>query len=106
MNLGTMERIKVIKAARMVLEMTGHKAEIKFLLDMPTGPINRVADNSLAKSLLGWEPKVSFREGLRRTIDWYWHNKTREEVEHIMGAVNGGVIMCHRGGRTAAVAAV
>jgi len=41
------------------------------------GPLNRVADNSLAKKLLGWEPKVLFREGLKRTIDWYY--ATREK---------------------------
>ncbi|PYU69807.1 MAG: GDP-L-fucose synthase 1 [Acidobacteria bacterium] len=69
-NLGTMERIRVIDCAKMVCELTGHQAEIKLRQDMPTGPLNRVADNSLAKKLLGWEPKVLFREGLQRTIDW------------------------------------
>ena len=83
-NLGTMERTTVIDAARMVLEMTGHEAEIRLLPDMPTGPTNRVADNSLAKKLLGWEPEVSFREGLRRTIDWYFANNDRAEVQRIM----------------------
>jgi len=53
----------------MVMEFTGHKAEVKLLPNMPTGPLNRVADNSLAKKLTGWEPKVPFREGLKRTID-------------------------------------
>jgi nucleoside-diphosphate-sugar epimerase len=80
-NLGTMERIRVIDAVKMVLESTGHKAEIKFLLDMPTGPLNRVADNALAKKLLGWEPQVLFKEGLRRTIDWYFASKNREQGE-------------------------
>ena len=49
----------------MVLEFSGHKAEIKLRPDMPTGPVNRVADNKLAKKLLGWEPKTPFREGSR-----------------------------------------
>jgi len=62
------ERVRVIDAAKMVLEYTGHKAEIKLRPDMPTGPLNRVADNSLAKKLLSWEPQVPFREGLKRTI--------------------------------------
>ena len=89
-NLGTMERIKVIQCAEMVLEMTGHKAEIRLLTDMPTGPINRVADNSLAKKLLGWEPQVYFKDGLRRTIDWYFETKDRDEVKRILG--QGGLI--------------
>jgi nucleoside-diphosphate-sugar epimerase len=83
-NLGTMERVRVIDAVKMVLEYTGHKAEIKLRPDMPTGPLNRVADNSLAKKLLGWEPQVPFREGLRRTIDWYFSIKDREQVKAIL----------------------
>jgi nucleoside-diphosphate-sugar epimerase len=82
-NLGTMERIRVIDAVKMVLEFTGHKAEIKLLKHMPTGPLNRVADNALAKKLMGWEPQVLFRDGLKRTIDWYFATKNREQVEKI-----------------------
>ncbi len=83
-NLGTMERVRVADAVKMVLEYTGHQAEIKLLTDMPTGPLNRVADNSLAKKLLGWEPQVPFREGLKRTIDWYFATKDREQVREIL----------------------
>ncbi|MDQ2912144.1 MAG: SDR family NAD(P)-dependent oxidoreductase, partial [Chloroflexota bacterium] len=71
-NLGTMERTSVIQAVREVLHYTGHDPEIKFRPDMPTGPVNRVADNSLAQRLLGWRPEMSFMNGLHRTIDWYW----------------------------------
>jgi nucleoside-diphosphate-sugar epimerase len=80
-NLGTMERIRVLDAAQMVLELTGHKAGIKLRPDMPTGPLNRVADNSLARKLLSWEPRVLFREGLRRTIDWYYKVRDRNQVK-------------------------
>jgi nucleoside-diphosphate-sugar epimerase len=80
-NLGTMERIRVIDAVKMVMEFTGHKAESKLLKNMPTGPLNRVADNTLANKLLGWKPKVPFREGLRRTIDWYYKTKDRQQVQ-------------------------
>ena len=84
-NLGTMERVRVADAAREILHYTGHEAEIKFRPEMPTGPLNRVADNSLAKELLGWEPQVLFFEGLHRTIDWYFHSKERDEVEVALG---------------------
>ena len=83
-NLGTMERVRVIDAVRMVLEYTGHKAEIRLRPDMPTGPMNRVADNSLARRLLGWEPQVAFKDGLKRTIDWYFATKDRDEVRRIL----------------------
>jgi nucleoside-diphosphate-sugar epimerase len=76
-NLGTMERTRVIDAAREVLRYTGHDAEIELHPEMPTGPLNRVADNALAKKLLGWEPQVMFNDGLHRTIDWYFSAKDR-----------------------------
>jgi len=79
-NLGTMERIRVIDAVQEVLRYTGHKAEIRLRPDMPTGPLNRVADNSLARELLGWKPEVPFFDGLHRTIDWYFSTKDREKV--------------------------
>ncbi len=83
-NLGTMERVRVLDAVKMILEFTGHKADIKLRRDMPTGPLNRVAENSLAKRLLGWQPQVPFREGVRRTIDWYFSTKKPDEVKAIL----------------------
>ena len=80
LNLGTEERICVIDAVKEILQYSGHKAEIKLLPNMPTGPLNRVASNRLAKELLGWEPKVKFIDGLHRTIDWYFSTKDRDEV--------------------------
>jgi nucleoside-diphosphate-sugar epimerase len=83
-NLGTMERVRVIDAVKMVMEYSGHQAEIKLRPEMPTGPLNRVAHNSMAKKLLGWEPQVPFQEGLRRTMDWYFSTKDREQVRQIL----------------------
>jgi nucleoside-diphosphate-sugar epimerase len=80
-NLGTMERTRVIDAAREILSYTGLDAEIKLLPEMPTGPLNRVAENSLTRELLGWEPTVTFGDGLHRTIDWYFSTKNRDEVQ-------------------------
>jgi len=80
-NLGTMERIRVIDAVQEILRYTGRTASIELHPEMPVGPMNRVADNSVAKRLLGWEPEVMFMEGLHRTIDWYFSNKQVESVK-------------------------
>jgi nucleoside-diphosphate-sugar epimerase len=80
-NLGTMERTRVLDAVNEVLRYTGHEADIELHPEMPTGPMNRVADNTLAKKLLlGWEPEMTFVNGLHRTIDWYLSTKDRTEV--------------------------
>ncbi len=79
-NLGTTERTSVMQAARMILERCKHDATIQPDPSKPTGPYNRVADNSLAKKLMGWEPKVSFSDGLDRTIRWYFDSHKRDVV--------------------------
>ena len=79
-NLGTMERIKVKDCADQVIETLNPGATIKLLTDKPTGPLNRVASNALAKELLGWEPKTSFQVGLQKTIQWYIDSKTTEQA--------------------------
>ena len=79
-NLGTMERIRVVDAAAMILRRMGVEVPLKFLPHMPTGPYNRVAANRLAKELIGWEPRIPFREGIVKTIDWYVNNRNPDEV--------------------------
>ena len=83
-----MERTRVIDAVHEVLRYTGRQADIKFLTHMPTGPLNRVASNKLAKDLIGWSPKLTFVEGLHKTIDWYFStkdvNKVRSSFERML----------------------
>lgn len=80
-NLGTMERTRVIDAAAEILRRTGVNSKLLPDPTKPTGPYNRVADNSLARRLLGWEPKVSFSDGLDRTIKWYYETKNADVVK-------------------------
>jgi len=79
-NLGTMERTKVIEAAREILRTLGHSPKIELHPEMPTGPLNRVADNKLARELLGCEPQVKFIDGLHRTIEWYVSSRNEEQA--------------------------
>jgi nucleoside-diphosphate-sugar epimerase len=79
-NLGTRERIRVIDAVRMVTDLMGYRPEVRLRHDMPTGPMNRVADTSLAEQLLDWTPRVRFADGLRATIDSYVRAQKPAEV--------------------------
>ncbi len=79
-NLGTMERIRVIEAARAIIEKAGYDATIETDPSRPTGPYNRVADNTLARELLGWSARVGFSEGLERTIQWYCSKHDPHEI--------------------------
>ena len=85
-NLGTMERTKVIEAAEEVIRYMKVDTKIQTDPTMPTGPYNRVADNALAKKLLDWEPQMKFMDGLHQTIEWYIANKKVDEVRAFLEA--------------------
>jgi nucleoside-diphosphate-sugar epimerase len=88
-NVGTMERTSVKQAADFIcrymdVAMSAEYApEFKFLLDMPTGPMNRVASNELIKSL-GYGDFAPFHEGIIKTIAWYMKTKTPEEAAWLL----------------------
>jgi len=69
-NLGTDKRYKIKDVVEMILENVGYKPRLDFDRSKPEGPFSRALDISLARKLLGWEPKVDLNEGLRQTINW------------------------------------
>ena len=48
----------------------GKKIEKKYDLTKPIGDLGRAADCSFAEEILGWKPKISLDDGLRRTYEW------------------------------------
>ncbi len=79
-NLGTMERISVIDAVNAIIRDSAYEPAIETYSSMPTGPYNRVADNSLARKLLDWSPRVGFYDGLIQTMRWYHENHDPSRV--------------------------
>src|SRR5579875_2871650 len=68
-NVGNPNEFTLLELAETVLEVTGSSSEIVYEA-MPTDdPQVRQPDITLARELLGWEPEVDLREGLRRTIE-------------------------------------
>ena len=70
-NIGNPVEWTILECAREVLEVTGSNAEIVFK-DLPIDdPARRKPDITKAKVLLGWEPKVSLREGLEMSVGYF-----------------------------------
>ncbi|MEU1016348.1 NAD-dependent epimerase/dehydratase family protein [Streptomyces sp. NPDC005900] len=70
-NIGNPGEITMLDLARLIIDLTGSDAQIRFI-DRPTDdPAVRCPDITLARDKLGWEPRVDAEEGLRRTIDWF-----------------------------------
>jgi UDP-glucose 4-epimerase len=75
-NFGYGKIITINEAVEAIFELTGFRPEkIEYDKSKPTGPHSRVADISKAKSLLDWEPKVSLKEGLRKSYEWMIKNE-------------------------------
>jgi GDP-L-fucose synthase len=70
LNIGTGEDLTIKELAELVAELAGFKGEIAWDSSKPDGTPRKVLDVSKAKSL-GWSPKISLRDGIASTIDWY-----------------------------------
>lgn len=79
-NLGTQERTKVIDMVNLINKSMGYKPKKIVFTDMPSGPKNRVADISFAKRLLGWVPKYTLKDGVKKTVVWYIQNKDPKKI--------------------------
>ncbi len=70
-NLGNPEEYTVLEFAELINEAMGGQHKIVFHPLPQDDPKRRRPDNSLAKRLLDWEPKVPVREGVQRTIEYF-----------------------------------
>jgi dTDP-glucose 4,6-dehydratase len=68
-NVGNPDEFTLLELAETVIEVTGSASEIVFEALPTDDPQVRQPNIALAKEILGWEPTVALREGLRRTLD-------------------------------------
>lgn len=68
MNIGNPHEFTVRQLAEVVLELTGSSSPLTFQVLPEDDPKVRQPDIARARAVLGWEPQVDLREGVRRTI--------------------------------------
>ena len=78
-NIGNPVELSLLELAKAVIEVTESRSEIVFEALPIDDPRVRQPDITRARQLLGWEPKVELRDGLRRTIE-------QTGVERLVGA--------------------
>ena len=71
LNLGNPGEFTIAELAEKVLKITGSKSKIARLPLPADDPVRRRPDITLAKTRLGWEPKIPLDEGLARTIEYF-----------------------------------
>lgn len=69
-NLGNPDEYSVMELAKKIKELTGASSELEFHNLPEDDPMQRCPDITKARSELGWEPKVSLEEGLKKYIDF------------------------------------
>lgn len=70
LNIGSGDEVSIKDLALMIAELSGFKGEVIWDISRPNGTPRKVLDSSRMRSL-GWTPKISLRDGIRSTIDWY-----------------------------------
>jgi dTDP-glucose 4,6-dehydratase len=70
-NLGNPNEVSILDFAKEILELSGSKSRIVFKPLPQDDPRVRKPDITRARTLLGWEPKIDRREGLRRTLEYF-----------------------------------
>ncbi len=77
-NIGTGSEISIAELAQRIIRLVGRETEVIEDEDRKRPEMSEVqrlvADSSLARERLGWEPQVSLEDGLRRTISWISEN--------------------------------
>ncbi len=74
-NIASGKEISINYLVKKIAELMGYTGEIIYKESRPGDVRRHVADITLAKNLLGWQPVVSFEEGLHQTVEWYTKNK-------------------------------
>jgi dTDP-glucose 4,6-dehydratase len=70
-NLGNPDEMSLLEMAKLVVELTGSRSEIVFEALPIDDPQVRQPDIARARDLLGWQPEISLRDGLTRTVEHY-----------------------------------
>ena len=70
-NLGTGNEIIIRKLVELIAKLCDFHGEIRWDITKPDGQPRRCLDTKRAQERLGWQAKVGFEDGLKRTIEWF-----------------------------------
>jgi UDP-glucuronate decarboxylase len=81
-NMGNPAETTILEFATRIIELTGSSSRIVFR-DLPSDdPRQRQPDISLARKMLGWEPKIDVDTGLKKTIEYFERVLKKDRGDH------------------------
>jgi dTDP-glucose 4,6-dehydratase len=82
-NIGNPSEHTVVEIARLVIELSGGEGGISYEPLPEDDPRQRCPEIRRARETLGWEPRISAREGLRKTLEWFAGRSNRPEASPV-----------------------
>jgi GDP-L-fucose synthase len=80
-NVGAGADQSVRELAETIKNIVGYEGGLRFNADRPDGMPKKLMDSSKAYGL-GWAPRTTLAEGLRKTYDWYLQSLKRKDSEN------------------------
>ena len=75
-NVGSGKSLPILSLAKVIMkEMRCSPSLLTFIGDRPGQVSNFVCDFTKMRKAFGWEPKTSFADGMRKTVEWYRNNR-------------------------------
>ena len=78
-NIGNPDEYTILECAQAILEVTESRSELQFELLPQDDPTRRCPNIARAEKLLGWKPKVSLRDGLTKSLEFF-RSKTQAQL--------------------------
>ena len=75
-NLGSDRPVSLRQVITILEELLRRKAVVEYATRHPADVPSTWAEISKAREILGWEPRTSLEEGLRKAVDWYLENRS------------------------------
>jgi dTDP-glucose 4,6-dehydratase len=70
-NIGNPVEFTILEAAQAILEVSGSRSEMCLRALPVDDPCRRCPDISKARALLGWEPRITLKEGLQKSLEFF-----------------------------------
>lgn len=80
-NLGSAELVSIDDLVNMVEHISGITLTRKYVLDAPQGVRGRNSDNTLFRSVYGWEPSTPLKDGLEQLYAWIYDDMTSDRPQ-------------------------
>src|SRR2546428_2253592 len=98
-NLGTEEMETINELVDIVCQIAGKRFDKIHDKSQPQGVRGRNSDNTLLRSVLGWQPKIPLRVGLEATYRWIWseldrQGRARRSEEHTSELQSRSDLVC------------